>query len=141
MSCPPPSPREVIHVVGAAIVEGDRCLVAQRSAAMALPGKWEFPGGKVHAGEGPRAALAREISEELGLRVEVGARLGVGFDEQGTRRVRLEVFLCKVRGGSLQLAEHAAVRWLAADELETVDWAPADRPVLPALRAALTARA
>lgn len=130
---------ETLLVVGAAIVEKGLCLVAQRSSAMALPGKWEFPGGKVHPGESPRAALAREIAEELGLTVEVGARIGVGFDDQGPRRIRLEVYRCTIRGGALQLAEHAAVRWLGPEELEPLDWAEADLPVLPALRAVLLA--
>jgi 8-oxo-dGTP diphosphatase len=54
---------EAMRVVGAAIVEAGLCLVAQRGPAMAEPGKWEFPGGKVEAGENPRAALAREVAE------------------------------------------------------------------------------
>ena len=126
-----------LHVVGAAIVEGGRCLVAQRSAAMALPLKWEFPGGKVHTGETPEAALAREIREELGLEVEVGERLGVTFEEQVGRRLRLEVHLCTLRGGELALAEHREARWVAAAELDALDWASADRPLLGRLRAAL----
>ena len=138
MSCPPPKPRAEIHVVGAAIVREGRCLVAKRSPAMALPGRWEFPGGKVDAGESAAAALRREIREELALQVEVGARLGVGYDEQGARRIRLEVFLCRWLAGELALAEHEEARWIAAAEIDTLDWAAADRPVLPALRAVLS---
>ena len=65
-------------VVGAAIVRDGRCLVAKRSPTMRAPGKWEFPGGKVEVGETPHDALVREISEELGVTIEVGALLGRG---------------------------------------------------------------
>ena len=65
-------------VVGAAIARGKKCLVTQRGPGMSLAGKWEFPGGKVESNESPRAALAREIVEELGLRISVGELLGTG---------------------------------------------------------------
>jgi 8-oxo-dGTP diphosphatase len=129
--------REPIHVVGAAIVDGGRCLVAQRGAAMALAGKWEFVGGKVEPGEDPRRALAREVAEELGLVVAVGAHLGRGTAETGGRRIVLDVYLARAAGGRLRLAEHAAAAWVSADELAGLDWAAADVPVLPALAAHL----
>ena len=121
-----------LHVVGAAIVSGGRCLATQRGPAMRLPGRWEFPGGKVEAGEEPRAALVREVREELGLEVLPGELLGVGHDRAGA--VRLEVYACTVLGGTLHLREHAATAWLAADEIGALDWAEADVPVLPAVR-------
>ena len=130
------APREV-HVVGAAIVRDGRCLAAQRGPAMRLPGKWEFPGGKVEDGEDPRAALAREVREELGLEIEVGELLGTGRDEGSESAVRLDVYLATLRGGELRLLEHGAVRWLTPAELDSVDWAEADRPVLPLLHARL----
>ena len=130
-----------VHVVGAAIVRDGRCLAAQRGPTMRLAGKWEFPGGKVEDGEDPRAALVREVREELGLEIEVGELLGTGRDERGDAAsdvaVRLDVYLATVSGGELRLLEHAAVRWLTHTELETVDWAPADRPLLPLLRSRL----
>ncbi|HEV8238887.1 MAG TPA: (deoxy)nucleoside triphosphate pyrophosphohydrolase [Thermoanaerobaculia bacterium] len=129
--------REVL-VVGAAIVRDGRCLAAQRGPAMRLPGKWEFPGGKVEEGEDPRAALAREVREELGLEIAVGELLGTGRDGGGDAggevAVRLDVYLATLIGGELSLLEHADVRWLTAAELDAVDWAAADRPLLPLLR-------
>jgi len=134
-------------VVGAAIVRNTgrdgRCLAAQRGPAMRLPGKWEFPGGKVEDGEDAGAALAREVREELGLEIEVGELLGSGRDDGGGGgaaddvAVRLDVYLATVIGGELRLLEHAAIRWLTRAQLDDVDWAEADRPLLPLLRARL----
>jgi 8-oxo-dGTP diphosphatase len=126
-----------VHVVGAAIVRDGRCLAAQRGPDMRLPGKWEFPGGKVEDGEDPRSALAREVREELGLEIEVGELLGTGRDDGGESAVRLDVYLATLAGGELRLLEHGDVRWLAPAELDSVDWAAADRPVLPLLHARL----
>jgi 8-oxo-dGTP diphosphatase len=134
---PHPIARREVHVVGAAILRDGRCLAAQRGPTMRLPGQWEFPGGKVEPGEDPCAALARELREELGLEVAVGPLLGCGSATTNDLTVRLDVYLATPRGGELRLLEHAAVRWLAAEELETLDWAAADRPLLPLLRAHL----
>ena len=131
-----PSP---LHVVGAAIVAGRRCLVTQRGPGMRLAGKWEFPGGKVEPGEEPRAALVREIREELGLETLPGELLATGSDREGT--VRLDVYACALLGGSLHRREHAASRWIGHDEVAELDWAEADVPVLPALRRLLRAGA
>jgi 8-oxo-dGTP diphosphatase len=124
-----------LHVVGAAIIAGGRCLVTQRGPGMRLPGKWELPGGKVEPGEDPRAALVREIREELGLEILPGDLLATGHDRAGT--VRLDAYACTLLGGALHLHEHAASRWVAAGELAGLDWAEADQPLLPALRRAL----
>jgi 8-oxo-dGTP diphosphatase len=124
-----------LHVVGAAIVDAGKVLVAQRGSAMSLPLKWELPGGKVLDGEEPRAALVREIREELALEIEVLELLGRGEadTEDGGRRIVLDVYAAILRGGSLHVVEHAAVGWFAADELSALDWAAADIPVLPAV--------
>lgn len=128
-----------IHVVGAAILRDRRCLAAQRGPGMRLPGQWEFPGGKVEDGEDPRLALAREVAEELGLLVTVGGLLGTGRDATGEPAVRLDVYLASIAGGELRLLEHAAVRWVGPGDLDALDWATADRPLLPALRRHLEA--
>lgn len=126
-----------IFVVGAAIVRKGRCLVARRGANMSAPGRWEFPGGKVEFGETARDALQRELREELAIGIEVHESLGVGTVEEPTRRIVLEVFRAKWIDGTLNLREHAEVRWVGADDLDGLDWADADRPVLPAVRALL----
>lgn len=127
------TPRANIAVVGAAILENGRCLVAQRGPSMHDAGRWEFPGGKVEPGERPTQALEREIREELALHIEVGAHLGRGVADTPDRRIVLDVYLARRSGGTLQLAEHAAIRWIESADIPSLDWAPADRPVLPAL--------
>lgn len=130
-----------IHVVGAAIVEGGRVLLTRRGPAMAMAGKWEFPGGKVEASEAPAAALAREVAEELGVAIEVvpGAPLGRGSALVEGRRILLEVHLARRRSNAApRLTEHDALGWFAADELAPLDWPEADLPILPALARALS---
>lgn len=131
---------KTVHVVGAAIVRGGACLVAQRSSTMSSPGKWEFPGGKVEADETPQAALVREIQEELGLDIDVGAFLGRGTAQVGTRLIALDVFAARVIGGALGLREHAQIVWATEGTLGALDWADADVPVLDAVREHLRSR-
>lgn len=129
-----------VHVVGAAIVEAGRVLLTRRGPSMSIPGRWEFPGGKVEVGEAPAAALAREVAEELGLAIEVAraAPLGRGSALVGGRRILLEVYLARRRSNAApRLTEHDALGWFAAEELGVLDWPEADLPILPALARAL----
>jgi 8-oxo-dGTP diphosphatase len=121
-------------VVGAAIVDDDgRVLAAQRSGPPALAGGWEFPGGKVESGESDEAALVRECREELGVQVELGARLGADLPLQDGRGV-LRIWLARLVEGEPRAFEHAEVRWLGADQLDDVAWLPADAPLIGELR-------
>ena len=130
-----------LAVVGAAILRGDRCFAAQRNAAGREALKWEFPGGKVEVGESPREALAREIREELGVDVRIGTWLGRGIVNGGDRHLELDVYTAVVRRGEITLREHRRAGWFRHDELDELDWAAADIPVLPRLRALLRERA
>ena len=100
---------------------------------MALPFKWEFPGGKVNPKETPQTALRREVQEELGLVIDVGGFLAEGTVRQADRTIRLEVFLSRIVGGTLQLLEHEQVRWCGRRQLAGLDWAKADLPAVCAL--------
>ena len=117
-------------VVGAAIVRGDQLLVAQRAYPAALAGKWELPGGKVERNETPQAALTRECREELGIDVQVLGQVREDLEIPGGRWLR--VFAART-DGEPQAHEHARLLWAAAGELASIDWLPADRPLLPAL--------
>lgn len=127
-------------MVGAAILDGQgRCLVARRAAHVPSPGCWEFPGGKVEPGEDPRRALEREIAEELSLDIAVGDFLGRGEVVRGDGRLLvLDVYLAKIAGrAEARPTDHDELRWLAAGELDSVAFAAADVPILPALAARL----
>jgi 8-oxo-dGTP diphosphatase len=133
---------DVVQVVGAAVVDGDRVLVAQRSGGP-YDGCWEFPGGKVEPGESELAALVRECEEELGLTIEPQDFLGevlldgvVAGGEAGTSTLRL--WWARSTGAGPVAHEHAELRWVRADELDDLDWIAADRPLLPAVRTLLT---
>ena len=121
---------EQIVVAGALIVDG-RLLVAQRRRPPELSGLWELPGGKVVAGEGDAEALARELREELGVSVNVGARIGV--DVALETGMVLRAYRVALTAGSPQPHDHRALRWLAADELDELPWVPADRAWLEPL--------
>ena len=122
---------EIIRVVGVALVgEGPTVLVAQRSAHMKSPLRWEFPGGKVEAGEAPEEALEREIFEEFGCSIEVGNEVGVGRVVHERKQLELRVFWGRIVSGAPNPVEHAQWRWAGATELADFDWAEADIPIV-----------
>jgi 8-oxo-dGTP diphosphatase len=115
-------------VVGAAIVRDGRVLAARRTAPASAAGRWEFPGGKVEPGETEAESLVREVEEELGLRIRVGKWLTGAQELEGG--YLLKVAVAAVESGEPVPSEHDEVRWLAAGELEEVDWLDGDRPFL-----------
>jgi 8-oxo-dGTP diphosphatase len=125
----------VIWVVGAAIRDEEgRIFAARRGPGGAMAGRWEFPGGKVEGGEEPEEALARELGEELGVSVEVGAFVARGEAPiGGGRTVRLDVYEARLVAGEIELREHTEGRWLTSGELGALDWADADLPAVDAL--------
>jgi 8-oxo-dGTP diphosphatase len=124
-------------IVAAVIITDGRVLACERSAPPEAAGRWEFPGGKVEAGESDQQALARECVEELGVRVEVGDRVGPDVPLAHGRAV-LRVFAVTLLDGDRPRAlEHRSMRWLAADELDSVPWLPADQPIVAELPALL----
>jgi 8-oxo-dGTP diphosphatase len=122
-----------IHVACAIIQQDGLILAAQRSSTMSLPLKWEFPGGKLEAGESPQVCLLRELNEELGISVTISEELPPHTHSYVSFTVTLYPFLCHQLQGSIILHEHNDARWLTLTDLPLLDWAEADLPIIQAL--------
>ncbi|MEZ4226156.1 MAG: (deoxy)nucleoside triphosphate pyrophosphohydrolase [Polyangiaceae bacterium] len=127
----------LITVVAAAILEGDTCLVTRRGPGGAAAFKWEFPGGKVRPGESGPHALEREIAEELALVIEVGSILGRARAEDAAT-IDLTLYEARIRSGSPQLREHLELRWARAHDLDGLDFAAPDVPLIEKVVARLS---
>ncbi len=124
---------KTIEVAAAIITHNGRVFATQRGYGEFKDG-WEFPGGKMEPGETPQQALVREIQEELDTEIEVGELVEtVEYDYPGFH-LTMHCFLCTIRSGALILKEHEAARWLTREELDDVDWLPADVKVVEKLR-------
>lgn len=120
----------MIRVTCALIEQGDKVLITQRSAAMSQPLLWEFPGGKVEAGETEEACLVREIQEELNLIISPQQALSSSTCTYPNKTIELIPFICSLVSGEIMLLEHAALKWVAVTELRDYDWCPADIPIV-----------
>ena len=119
-----------LHVACAIIEQEGTVLAAQRSAAMTLPLKWEFPGGKIESGESPEECLSRELHEELGISVFIGSALSPATHNYPDVTVTLYPFTCRLAGGLITMHEHRELRWTKPGRLPELDWAAADLPVI-----------
>lgn len=124
---------KTVQVAAALIINQDKVFATQRGYGEFKDG-WEFPGGKIEPGETPEEALKREIQEELATEIRVEQPLTTVEYDYPTFHLSMECFLCKVERGDLTLLEHEAKKWLSFDELDAVDWLPADRIVVEGLR-------
>src|SRR3712207_1839852 len=134
---PVSGPKSLRVIVAAVIIQDGRVLACERSAPPEVAGRWEFPGGKVERGETDAAALVRECAEELGVRVTVGRRVGPDVPLAHGRAVLRVFAVTLLHGDTPRALEHAAMRWLGADELTSVPWLPADKPIVAELPALL----
>jgi 8-oxo-dGTP diphosphatase len=125
-----------LTVVAAALADSEgRVLVQRRAPGRAMAGLWEFPGGKVEAGERPEAALARELAEELGIAVEEAALAPAAFAsaDNGGRHMLLLLFLCRRWRGVPAPLDATALQWLRPAEMAGLAMPPADEPLVAAL--------
>ena len=120
---------KTIRVVAAVIRDGGRIFATQRGYG-SWKDWWEFPGGKIEAGESPETALIREIREELDTDVEVGEKLADVEYDYPDFHLSMTCFSCRVLSGSLVLKEHESAGWLLPEELGTVRWLPADLEIV-----------
>jgi 8-oxo-dGTP diphosphatase len=121
--------------VACAIIERDgRILAAQRGRSMGMPLKWEFPGGKIEAGETPEACLKRELAEEMGIEIAVRRAMPLHTHRYPAFTITLYPFVCAIASGEIALNEHQAIAWVTTDELRTLDWLEADAPIIEAYR-------
>jgi len=122
-----------INVVAAIIRDGDRIFATQRGYGDFKDG-WEFPGGKVEEGETPEAALKREIEEELETEIEVGEYLTTIEYDYPKFHLSMRCYWAKIIEGKPVLLEHEAAKWLTKNELDSVEWLPADVTIIELIK-------
>ena len=123
-----------IEVVAAIIYDSDGRIFGTQRGYGDYKDWWEFPGGKMEAGETPEEALRREIWEELETRIVVEKFVETVEWDYPQFHLSMHCYLCHVESGHLELKEHEAAKWLNKDELESVNWLPADLKVIEKVR-------
>lgn len=127
---------KTVKVVAAVIIKDGKLFATQRGYGE-WRGWWEFPGGKIEAGEGPVEALIREIREELDAEIEVGDLLDIVEWDYPDFHLTMHCFICSLQSESLHLNEHETAIWLTPDNLKSVEWLPADEALLDKIQGLL----
>jgi 8-oxo-dGTP diphosphatase len=135
MSAMSESPAPTIIVAAGVVSLNEKILVARRKVGAHLEGLWEFPGGKLQRDESPEECLVREFEEELGVRVRAGRVLEVIHHRYPDRTVLLLFYACDLIEGKPRPLGCEEIRWLDRDELESLEWVPADLPFVRRLAA------
>ena len=124
----------VAAIIKAVNENGETIIFATQRGYGDFKGGWEFPGGKVESGETPQEALKREIIEELDTEVSVGELMDTVEYDYPQFHLSMDCFWCQIVRGNLVLKEHEAARWLTKDELNNVEWLPADITLIEKIR-------
>lgn len=127
---------KTVRVVAAVIRGGDRIFATARGYGE-YKGWWEFPGGKIEAGETPKEALVREIREELDTEIRVGALIDTIEYDYPAFHLSMDCFWAEVVAGQLVLKEAEDARWLTRETLESVPWLPADASLIESIKASM----
>ena len=122
--------RVVAAVIKAINENGEPIIFATQRGYGEFKGGWEFPGGKIEAGETPQEALKREIMEELDTKISVGELIETIEYDYPTFHLSMDCFWCEIVKGDLVLKEHEAAKWLKKEQLDDVEWLPADVTVI-----------
>ena len=123
--------KKYIRVVGAVIMnDDDEILCAQRPEGKNLALKWEFPGGKVEKGETETGALVRELDEEMECRINVLDKITTTVYEYDFGIVELTTYYAKILSGEIKMMEHVVMKWMNRENIDALDWAPADVPAI-----------
>ena len=123
---------KVIEVVAAVIYKDGAYFTTQRGYGE-FEGMWEFPGGKIEAGESREVALKREIQEKLGVNIAIENLLCTTEYDYPSFHLTMHCYLCSIASGEIELREHKSARWLRPEELGIVEWLPADKDVISRL--------
>ena len=124
----------VAAIIKAVNENGETIIFATQRGYGDFKGGWEFPGGKIESGETPQEALKREIIEELDTEVSVGELMDTVEYDYPQFHLSMDCFWCQIVRGNLVLKEHEAARWLTKDELNNVEWLPADITLIDKIR-------
>ena len=124
---------KLINVVAAIIVKDKKIFATQRGYGD-FKGGWEFPGGKIEENEIPEDALKREILEELNVKINVGEHFHTVEYDYPKFHLSMRCYICGLMDENIELKEHSAAKWLAINELDSVDWLPADVIVINYLK-------
>ncbi len=125
---------KTVKVVAAIITNDNKIFATQRGYGDFKDG-WEFPGGKVEPGESPEEAIVREIKEELGADIKVTGFLTTVEHDYPEFHLSMDCFWAELKDGTeMTLLEHEAAKWLTIDEIDSVDWLPADVKVVEAIK-------
>ena len=126
--------RVVAAIIKAINEDGEPIIFTTQRGYGDFKGGWEFPGGKIEEGETPQEALVREIREELETEITVGELIDTIEYDYPTFHLSMDCFWAEIISGDLVLTEHEAARWLTRDELDSVEWLPADITLIDKIR-------